>query len=83
MLLRMLVKTLVQSGRLRTERSLTHRELCARANFDDAGQRESFQRVAALAERTVYGSSEVAASEVEPIVTAARKLDAQLRGAPA
>lgn len=82
MLLRMLVRTLVQSGRLRTERSLTHRELIARANFDDPEQRESFKRVAALAERTVYGSSEVAASEVEPIVTAARALDAQLRGAP-
>ena len=39
MLLRMLVATLVQSGRLRTERSLTHRELCARATFDDAQQR--------------------------------------------
>ena len=83
MLLRMLVTTLVQSGRLRTERSLTHRELSARANFDDAEQRKSFQRVAALAERTVYGSSEVAPSEVEPIVTAARALDAKLRGAPA
>jgi hypothetical protein len=83
MLLRMLVTTLVQSGRLRTERSLTHRELCARANFDDAEQRESFKRVAALAERTVYGSSEVPATEVEPIVTAARALDAQLRGASA
>ena len=83
MLLRMLVATLVQSGRLRTERSLTHRELCARATFDDAQQRESFQRVAALAERTVYGSSDVPAEEVEPIVAAARDLDAQLRGAPA
>ncbi len=83
MLLRMLVATLMQSGRLRTERSLTHRELCARARFDDARQRESFQRVAALAERTVYGSSEVPAEEVEPIVAAARDLDAQLRGAPA
>jgi hypothetical protein len=31
----------------------------------------------------VYGSTEVAASEVEPIVTAARALDAQLRGATA
>ena len=82
-MLRMLVTTLVQSGRLRTERSLTHRELIARAKFDDAEQRESFKRVAALAERTVYGSAEVAASEVEPIVTAARALDAQLRGAPA
>jgi hypothetical protein len=83
MLLRMLVATLIRSGRLRTERSLTHRELCARARFDDARQRESFQRVAALAERTVYGSSEVPAEELEPIVAAARDLDAQLRGAPA
>jgi hypothetical protein len=83
MLLRMLVATLVQSGRLRTERSLTHRELTARATFDDAQQRESFQRVAALAERTVYGSRDVPADEVEPIVAAARALDAQLRGATA
>jgi hypothetical protein len=81
-LLRMLVTTLVQSGRLRTERSLTHRELCARAAFDDAQQRESFRRVAALAERTVYGVGEVSAAEVEPIVAAAQTLDAQLRGAP-
>lgn len=82
-LLRMLVTTLVQSGRLRAERSLTHRELCTRAAFDDAQQRESFRRVAALAERTVYGIGEVPAEEVEPIVAAARALDAQLRGAPA
>ncbi len=82
-LLRMLVRTLVQSGRLRTERSLTHRELCARAAFDDAQQRESFRRVAALAERTVYGVGDVPAAEVEPVVAAARALDAQLRGAPA
>ena len=83
MLLRMLVTTLVQSGRLRTERSLTHRELSARATFDDPGQRESFQRVAAFAERTVYGSHEVSPAEVEPIVAAARALEAQLRGASA
>lgn len=82
-LLRVLVTTLVQSGRLRAERSLTHRELCTRAAFDDAQQRESFRRVAALAERTVYGIGEVPAEEVEPIVAAARALDAQLRGAPA
>lgn len=82
-LLRMLVATLVKSGRLRTQRSLTHRELCARARFDDARQRESFQRVAALAERTVYGGSAVSAEEIEPIAAAARDLDAQLRGAPA
>jgi hypothetical protein len=83
MLLRMLVQTLVQSGRLRTERSLTHRELSSRATFDDAQQLESFRRVAALAERTVYGVGEVTDAEVEPIVAAARTLDAQLRGTPA
>jgi len=83
LLLRMLVTTLVQSGRLRAERSLTHRELSARARFDDAQQRESFQRVAALAERTVYGSVDVPAEEIEPIVAAAPELDAQLRGAAA
>jgi hypothetical protein len=83
MLLRMLVATLVRSGRLRTERSLTYRELCTRAKFDDTQQRECFRRVAALAERTVYGSAEVRAEEVEPVVAAARALDAQLRGATA
>lgn len=83
MLLRMLVATLVRSGRLRTERSLTYRELCTRATFDDAQQLDCFRRVAALAERTVYGSDELSNEEVEPIVAAARTLDAQLRGAPA
>jgi hypothetical protein len=83
MLLRMLVATLVRSGRLRTERGLTYRELSARANFDDAQQRESFRRVASLAERTVYGGRELTADEVEPVVAIARALDAQLRGAPA
>lgn len=83
MLLRMLVATLVRSGRLRTERGLTYRELSARATFDDAQQRESFRRVASLAERTVYGGRELTAEEVEPVVAIARALDAQLRGAPA
>jgi hypothetical protein len=83
LLLRMLVATLVRSGRLRTERGLTHRELSARATFDDAQQRESFRRVASLAERTVYGGRELTAEEVEPVVAVARALDAQLRGASA
>jgi hypothetical protein len=81
-LLRRLVATLVRSGRLRTERSLTYRELCTRARFDDAQQLDCFRRVAALAERTVYGYG-VSAEEVEPLVAAARALDAQLRGTPA
>ena len=83
MLLRMLVATLIKSGRLRTERSLTYRELCMRATFDDTRQRDSFRRVAALAERVVYGGGQVSAEEVEPVVAEARVLDAQLRGVPA
>jgi hypothetical protein len=83
LLLRMLVTTLVQSGRLRTERSLTYRELCIRATFDDNEQREVFRRVAALAERTVYGGGAVPAEEVEPVVAEARALDVRLRGSPA
>jgi hypothetical protein len=83
MLLRMLVATLVRSGRLRTERGLTYRELSARATFDDAQQRESFRRVASLAERTVYCGRNLTDEEVEPVLAIARALDAQLRGAPA
>jgi len=80
-LLRMLVSTLVRSGRLRRERSLTHRELGVQAAFDDAQQRECFQRLAALAERAVYGTGELPVGEVEPVVAAARALNAQLGGA--
>jgi hypothetical protein len=76
--LRMLVSTLIRSGRLRVERSLTHRELCARAAFDDVQQRECFQRVAQLAERAVYGTGELPPDEVAPVIAAARTLNARL-----
>jgi hypothetical protein len=78
MLLRMLVATLVQTGRLRTERSLTHRELGTRAALDEQAQRECFQRVAALGERTLYGGGSVPAGEIESVVAAGRSLNAQL-----
>jgi hypothetical protein len=80
-LLRALVSTLVRGGRLRTERSLTHRELCVQATFDDAQQRECFRSLAALAERAVYGGGELPADEVDPVMAAARELNAQLSGA--
>lgn len=78
MLLRMLVATLVQTGRLRTERSLTHRELGSSAALDEQAQRECFQCVAALGERTLYGGSSVPAEEIESVVAAGRSLNAQL-----
>jgi hypothetical protein len=78
-LLQMLVATLVKSGRLQAERSLTHRELTVRARFDDASQRESFRRVAQLAERIVYGGDE-APAELDDVVQAGRALHSQLSG---
>lgn len=81
-LLQMLVATLVKTGRLQAERSLTHRELAARAAFDDSSQRESFRRVAQLAERVVYGGDETPA-ELDEVVQAGRALHSQLSGAVA
>lgn len=77
-LLRMLVATLVKTGRLRAERSLTHRELGLRAGFDETAQRECFQRVAALGERVIYGDGRVQDDEVETVVQAGRILNQQL-----
>lgn len=82
LLLRMLVATLVKTGRLQAERSLTHRELTARARFDDVSQRQSFQRVAQLAERVVYGGDE-APAELDEVLQAGRDLQSQLSGANA
>jgi hypothetical protein len=78
LLLRLLVSTLVKAGRLRADKSLTHRELSQRAVFDLAEQRESFGRVAVLGERLLYGSEAVSADEIEAVVQAGRTLDAQL-----
>jgi hypothetical protein len=80
LLLRMLVSTLVKSGRLRAERALTHSELGLRATFDDTEQRECFRSVALLAERAVYGADEMRPEEFEPVVTAGRALNARLAG---
>jgi len=81
MLLRMLVATLVNTGRLRTERSLTHRELSSRASLEEQAQRECFQRIAALGERTVYGAGNVSAEEIASVVAAGQSLNAQLLAA--
>jgi hypothetical protein len=66
---------------LQTERSLTHRELTAKARFDDPQQRESFQRVAELAERIVYGGDIAAPADLDYVVQAGRSLNSQLGGA--
>ena len=78
LLLRVLVDSLVSTGRLRTERSLTHGELVRRAAFDATDQRTSFNRVAALSERILYGNANVAADEIDAVVQAGRALNEQL-----
>jgi hypothetical protein len=81
-LLRLLVATLVQRGRLRADRSLTHRELATRASFDEDAQRECFSRVTALSERTVYGDVRAPSEEIESVVQAGRALMSKIAASP-
>jgi hypothetical protein len=57
-LLRALVKKLLQLGRLRADRSLTHRELVVRSVFESEEQRAAFAAVAHGAESNFYGPRE-------------------------
>jgi hypothetical protein len=81
-LLRMLIATLVKTGRLNGAHSLTHRELAKRARFDDSQQRESFQKIAQLAEREVFSGKEVASDDLGEVLRVGRSLDEQLQAAP-
>ncbi|HEY6644171.1 DUF4129 domain-containing protein [Povalibacter sp.] len=78
LLLRVLVNTLLNTGRLRTEKSLTHRELGSRAAFDAVDQRHAFNRVASLSERILYGSRQVSPEEIDAVLDEGRGLDRQL-----
>lgn len=81
-LLRKLVKRLMQTRRLDTERSLTHRELIARSAFDEVSQREVFSTVAGAAESTVYGARNAAPEELDKILSRGRVLLTQLTDLP-
>jgi hypothetical protein len=83
LLLRLLVQALLQSGRLRGERSLTHRELGVRGAFDDPEQQLRFVRISLLAERLLYGAGLAAVSatvqpQIDQALTDGRQLYAQL-----
>ena len=80
-LLRMLIATLVKTGRLNGAHSLTHRELAKRARFDDSTQRESFQKVAQLAEREVFSGQDIASDAASEVLDVGRNLDEQLKAA--
>ncbi len=81
-LLRMLVRRLVETGRLDRERSLTHDELVARGVFDNAEQRAAFRAVAGVAARILYGAQRPPASELEPALAEGRALLAQIGALP-
>ena len=84
-LLRALVQRLLQSGRLKAERSLTHRELIARSAFDNESQRVVFAGVAHTAESLLYGSQVAAPEVLEQVTRKGRALLLQLSnsiGAP-
>jgi hypothetical protein len=81
-LLRTLVARLVQTRRLETERSLTHRELVARGVFDSESQRAVFAAVAGAAESIVYGANGPAAEQLSGVLHEGRVLLSQLSDAP-
>jgi hypothetical protein len=54
-LLRALVLQLLATGRLKADRSLTHRELQLRSQLDDEEQRSAFECVTHVAEALMYG----------------------------
>jgi hypothetical protein len=77
-LLHALVQRLLQSGRLKAERSLTHRELIARSAFDNESQRVVFAGVAHTAESLLYGSQVAAPEVLEQVTRQGRALLLQL-----
>jgi hypothetical protein len=81
-LLRALVRRLMQTGRLETERSLTHRELVARSAFDDESQRAVFAAVAGAAESILYGPQGGAPERLNTVLDEGRALLTQLSDPP-
>jgi hypothetical protein len=77
-LLRMLVRRLMQTRRLKAERSLTHRELVMQSVFDDESQRVVFARVARSAEAILYGPQGAAPDQLDRVIQEGQTLLAQL-----
>jgi hypothetical protein len=77
-LLRLLVSRLMQTGRLKSERSLTHRELVTLSVFDSEAQRAVFAAVAGSAESILYGAHSVPAERLESVLGDGQVLLSQL-----
>jgi hypothetical protein len=84
-LLQSLINRLLQTGRLKIGRSLTHRELIARGAFDSEAQRIAFAGVARTAESLLYGSQGAAPETLDQVTRDGQALLMQLSssaGAP-
>ena len=79
MLLRQLVARLLQTGQLKAERSLTHRELIDQSSLADPQGQQSFNAVARLAERVLYGAGDANGVEVGRVLADGRTLLQQLQ----
>lgn len=77
-LLQLLVRRLMQTGRLKSERSLTHRELVTFSVFDSEAQRAVFAAVAVSAESILYGAHSVAAERLDRVLRDGQLLLSQL-----
>ena len=77
-LLRLLVNRLMQTGRLVTERSLTHRELVLHSTFDSEAQRAVFAAVAGSAESILYGARSAAPEHLQSVLQQGQALLAEL-----
>ena len=73
-LLRQIVARLLTNGQLRTERSLTHRELVTHSAFSDPDSRASFSRVSTLAERELYGLADADVASIQAVIAEGRNL---------
>jgi hypothetical protein len=81
MLLRMVAAQLMKTGRLRSERSLTHRELARAVAFEAEAEQACFGRVAGMAETLRYGQHPVPGPDIESVMRDGRALSARLAGA--
>ena len=77
-LLRLLVSRLMQTGRLKSERSLTHRELVTLSVFDSEAQRAVFAAVAGSAESILYGARSLPAERLDSVLRDGQLLLSQL-----
>jgi hypothetical protein len=81
-LLRLLVRRLLQAGRLKAERALTHRELVADSSFDSESQRAAFAAVAGTAESVLYGARGASPEHLRSVLQQGRTLLAELPDSP-